>query len=542
MNSVVIAIIGIVALSAGYKIYGRIIEKIWDIEPERETPAHAQCDKVDYVPAKHWTVLFGHHFASIAGAGPILGPVIACFYWGWLGALIWLIFGSIFIGAVHDFSALMVSVRNKGKSIAHICDDTLGKSTKVVFSLFLWLSLVLVVAVFAAVGAKTMAAKPEIVIPALGIIPVAVLVGLLMYRTSVSQIITTVIGLALLVILVIWGKNQPVDISGYTSDPARVWTIVLLVYAFIASILPVNILLQPRDYLSTFLLFFGLLAGYLGVLITHPVMRAPAVISFSSANGPLWPMMFVIIACGAISGFHSIVASGTTAKQLSSERNALRIGFGAMITEGALALLALIAVCAGLHWTPGIAGVPVYAETMKKGWIVAFSEGFGQLTLPLFGGFGVLIAATILNAFIITTLDTATRITRYITEELFGITNKYLSTSIITLLALYLAMGNWRKIWPVFGASNQLVAALGLLIISVYLLYKKKEAKFTIIPGVIMLLTSGGALIWQLNNFISERNYLLAVIAAVLLLLAAYISVLTFKFFKGKRRLNESPA
>jgi carbon starvation protein len=341
MNSIIIALTGIILLYLGYRLYGSLMEKICGIEPLRKTPAHQYSDGVDYVPAKHWSVLFGHHFASIAGAGPIIGPVIACLYWGWLGVFIWLVLGSIFIGAVHDYSTLYASVRMKGSSIANVCKDLLGKRAHLLFSLFLWLSLILVVAVFAAVGAMTLTSKPQIVIPALGIIPVAVLVGVLMYRLNMAQLPATIIGLILLAGLIVWGVNQPVILTSFTEDPARLWTIVLLVYAFIASILPVNILLQPRDYLSTFLLFFGLITGYAGLLITRPEMHAPAIVTSAGKGGPIWPMMFVIVACGAISGFHSVVSSGTTSKQLSNESDIKRIGYGGMILESALGILAL---------------------------------------------------------------------------------------------------------------------------------------------------------------------------------------------------------
>ncbi|MFC2091890.1 carbon starvation protein A [Elusimicrobiota bacterium] len=538
MNSLVLAGGGLILLFLGYRFYGAFIEKLWDIDPSHQTPAHEINDGIDYVPAKHWTVLFGHHFASIAGAGPIIGPVIACYYWGWLGVLLWLIFGSIFLGAVHDFSSLVVSMKMKGSTIAIVCRDTLGKKAHILFSLFLWLSLILVVGVFAALGAKTLASKPQIVIPAMGIIPLAMIIGFLMYRLNMNQIAATSIGIILLILLIIWGKLHPVDFTDKVADPVRLWIYILLIYAFIASILPVNILLQPRDYLSTFLLFFGLVFGYAGLLITRPPVYAPAFVSFNSKGGPIWPMMFVIVACGAISGFHNIVSSGTTSKQISSEKDAKRIGYGAMIVESALGILALICVAAGLHWSPAT-GTPVYSQLMKEGWIVVFSEGFGQITRPILGVFGSLIAATILNAFIITTLDTATRVTRYITEETFHIRNKYLSTSVVILIALYFAMGNWKAIWPVFGASNQLSAAMALLVVSAWLMSKNKKSVYTFIPAIIMILTSGTALLWQLNKYITQNNRLLAVISALLILLALYMFFITVQYFIFRNRRNE---
>ncbi|MFH1416081.1 MAG: carbon starvation protein A [Elusimicrobiota bacterium] len=529
MNSTVVAISSLIILSVGYKFYGGFMEKFWEVDPERKTPANEINDGIDYVPAKHWTILFGHHFASIAGAAPIIGPVIACIYWGWLGGLIWIVFGTLFMGAVHDFSSLMVSVRNGGKTIDHIFDETVGKRFRMVFSLLLWLLLILVVAIFAAAGGMTLAVKPQIVIPALGIIPIAVIVGYLIYRTSVSQAAATVIGIAALSGLLVLGYNLPVIIASDAATAGKIWTIVLLVYAYAASILPVNILLQPRDYISTFLLFFGLLIGYAGIFISHPPMRAPAFVAIGSPEGPLWPMMFVTIACGAISGFHSIVASGTTAKQISSEKDIKKIGYGGMVVEAALAVLAVIAVAAGLHWNPGSEG-PVYSEMFKKGQIVAFSEGFGQLTLPILGGLGTLVAATILNAFIITTLDTATRITRYLTESLFRIKNKYLSTLTVVLVA-YSLTNNYKKIWPMFGAANQLIAALVLLAISAYLLSKNRKTVYTLVPAVIMIVTVGGALIWKIKVFMSEDNYMLSIIAIILFILAAYMAFATTNYF-----------
>ncbi|MEA3505904.1 MAG: carbon starvation CstA family protein, partial [Elusimicrobiota bacterium] len=398
-------------------------------------------------------------------------------------------------------------------------------------SVFLWLSLVFVVAVFAAIGAATMVSKPEIVLPALGIIPVAVIVGLLIYKARVSQAAATIVGLLLLAGLLIAGNYYPVELTAWTNDPQRTWMIILLLYAFIASILPVNILLQPRDYISAFLLFFGLFFGYLGIAFTNPVLSAPAFTgSIHPAGGPLWPMLFVTIACGAISGFHSVVASGTTSKQLSSEKDAKAVGAGAMVAEAALAVLALITVAAGLK-------SGVYRELMAGGASIgAFAAGYGNLTRPFFGGYGSLIAVTILNAFIITTLDSATRISRYLTEELFRVKNKYISTSIVIIFAFYLALGSWQRIWPVFGASNQLVATLTLLVLSAYLFSKNKKTIYTAVPAVMMFFTSGGALVWQLSSFIKSGNYLLSLIAGLLLALALYMALLTVNYFRRHRK------
>jgi carbon starvation protein len=527
MNSLLVALLGLALFAAGYFWYAAFIEKkVWEVDFSKQTPAVIKDDGLDYVPAKHWTILFGHHFASIAGAGPIIGPVIACALFGWGPALLWIIIGSIFIGGVHDFSALMLSLRHQGATVGHVAQSVLSRRSRLVFSLFLWLALILVVAVFAAVTAQTMVAEPRIVIPSFGIILTAILLGLMMYRWGVNQWQATLIALALTGYFIYLGLQYPISLA--PSNALAIWIILLLAYAFLASIIPVNILLQPRDYLSAFILFFGLVLGYLGIFVSLPKMNAPIFVSHTSSQGPLWPMMFVIIACGAISGFHSLISSGTTSKQLRHKPDAKKITFGGMILEGVLSLLAIIAVCAGLQWTGGTPGL-VYPELMKEnGWIVTFGKGYGQLVAPLVGAtIGSLIAMFTLNAFVLTTLDSATRITRYLTEEMLGealglklFKNKYVSTGVVIVLALWLALGSWTNIWPVFGASNQLIAALVLLIASVYLLQKKQPSMYTLIPAAFMTITTIAALIYQMVGFFQSNNYLLFTISAVLLVLA----------------------
>jgi len=528
MNSLWIGAISLLLFFLGYKFYGRIAERLWQIDPERKTPAIEREDGIDYVPAKNWLILFGHHFASIAGAGPIIGPVIACAIWGWLPAVIWIVLGSIFLGGIHDFSSLFISIRHGGKSIGDIAESVVNYRTKIIFSLFLWLSLILVVTVFAAVGAQTLAAQPKIVVPTFGLIFDAILLSLMIYKWNLNQVVSTVIGVLILFGLIILGYYFPLSIPG----GARNWIKILLLYAFIASIIPVNILLQPRDYLSAFILFFGLFFGYLGLILTHPVIHTPAYIAWKGTGGALWPMLCVIIACGAISGFHSLIASGTTAKQLSNEKDARKIGYGAMIAEGVLAVLAVLAVSAGLYWSKASGHLNlIYPEIIKnEGWIVAFGKGYGELIKPIFGVLGALIGMIMLNAFVVTTLDSATRITRYISEELFGeglriklFRNRYLSTLVIVALAGWLALGNWQAIWPVFGAANQLVAALVLLIISLYLLIKNKPTRYTLIPGLFMLATTILALVYEANTFFRSGKLLLGVVAIILLILTFFI-------------------
>ena len=549
MNSLILTATAFVLFFLGYRFYGRMIEKLWGVDPSRKTPAVEHYDGVDYVPAKHWTVLFGHHFASIAGAGPIIGPVIAAMVWGWFPAVIWLIVGSIFLGGVHDFSAFMVSIRHKGRSVADVAQTVMGFRAKIIFALFVWLALVLVIAVFAAVAARTLSTTPEVVIPTFGVVVVAILVGLLMYRWKVNQVLATLIGIALLFGLILLGYYVPISLG---PKAATIWTVILLLYAFVASIMPVNILLQPRDYLVSVVLLFGLIFGYAGVVITHPQMHAPAFISFHGAQGHLWPMMCVIIACGAISGFHSLVASGTTSKQLANERDAKKVGYGAMLMEGVLSVLALIAVAGGLYWSEN-EGVPglIYPQLMEGGnWIVTFGTGYGQLVKPFLGTLGMFFGIMMLKTFVMTTLDTATRIARYIGEELFGeslrikpLRNKYVSTSVIFAIALLLALGSWQAIWPIFGASNQLIAALVLIVISTYLLSRRKQASYTLYPAIFMLITTMAALIYKFLDFIRGGKVLLAVVGFVLFALALFMcfeAARTYGRLK-KRQTGESP-
>ncbi len=547
-NSLVVAGFVFGALLLGYLFYGRFIARLWGIDPARKTPAMERPDGIDYVPARHWTVLFGHHFSSIAGAGPIIGPVLACFYFGWLPALIWIVIGSIYLGAVHDFSALMASLRHKGQSIAQVAEAVMGKRTKIIFALFIWLALVLVIAVFAFSAANTLTKEPRVVLPTFGLIGVAVFTGFLIYRWNMNQLLATIIGVGLLLGLMILGYHLPLQIQKiggvFAEHPVQCWTVILLLYGYAASVTPVNILLQPRDYLATFVLYFGMLLAFVGLMVTHPPMRSPALTSFSTIKGPMWPMLFVIVACGAISGFHSLIASGTTSKQLSNERYAKRIGYGAMIFEGMLAGLAVLCVCAGLYWTDNPKwNFQELMSSSPPNWLLAFGRGYGRITgstVARFSGgdldsgmiLGSLIGIITIKTFIMTTLDSATRIGRYVSEELFGsalriklFRNRFVSTIPIIALAAYLALTNWASIWPVFGAANQLVAALALLVVTVLLMQLGKPSKYTLYPTVFMLLTTVGALVYQIGwVFLPDGKWLLAVIAVVLIVLAGVMT------------------
>ncbi len=515
MNASIVVILSILFLGAGYFFYARSFEKFIGVKPENETPAHKYFDGVDYMPAANWQVLFSHHFASIAGAGPIVGPVIAAAIWGFWPAVLWIIVGTIFLGGIHDFASLLISVRHKGRSIADVAEDVISKRAKFIFLGFVWLSLILVIAVFASICSKTLTADPRTVIPSFGLIFAALIVGILLYRVRVHIFIATLIGLGLLLICITAGSSFPVEIG---KNSYLIWTFILLLYAFIASVTPVNILLQPRDYISSFLLYFGITVGLAGIFITNPAIKTQPFGGLTGGGSDwLWPMLFVTIACGANSGFHALVSSGTTSKQLSSEKYARRIGYGGMVLEAVLAVLALLAVTAGLE-------TGELKSLLAKGGpgpIGAFGKGYGALTGPILFSKGSIIAIMILNAFILTTLDTATRITRYLSEELFKIKNRFFSTFVVIFISGILALsGKWSKIWPVFGASNQLVAALTFIVISSWLLCRGKSLKYTFVPIIFMLATSIGALIYQMIGFINNNNVGLAVIAVVLISLS----------------------
>lgn len=534
MNSLLVAGTAGGLLLLGYIFYSRKVKQWIGLDDNEIPPSVEMNDGIDYVPAKHWTILFGHHFASIAGAAPVLGPVIACLYWGWLPAVIWIVAGGVLFGAVHDFTALVLSIRHKGKSITTVTESVMGKTSKILFSIFAFLSLILVVAVFAAVAGKTLTTTPEVVIPTFGLVFVAVFVGVLMYRMQVNILVCSVIGVILLFGLIVAGYYLPIALPVQNAE--KWWTVILLIYGMIASVTPVTLLLQPRDHLAGAMLYLGMLFGLLGIIITRPDMKAPMVISFSTSIGWMWPMLFVTIACGAISGFHSLVSSGTTSKQLPHTRDARVIGYGAMIMESALAVMAVIAVSAGLYWKlapDGTEGLVYQTLFKEQGWIKAFGAGYGQLTKVFFGGLGALIGITMLKTFIMTTLDTATRITRYLCNELLGETfgipfmkNKYVAVLLVGALSGVLALGNWQAIWPIFGAANQLIASVVLIVASVYLLLRKRRFLFTAIPAVIMLATTIGALIYNTYIFVSAEkpNIMLATINIILIILAIFLT------------------
>lgn len=549
MNSLLVAGIAVFLLYLGYVFYSRKVKQWIGFDDDQVTPAVELNDGVDYVPAKHWSILFGHHFASIAGAAPIIGPVIACLYWGWLPALIWIVVGGVLFGAVHDYISLVMSLRHQGKSITTITESVMGKTSKILFGTFALLALILVVAVFAAAAGKTLATTPQVVIPTFGLIAVALVVGFLMYRIQLPVLLCSIIGVLLLFGLIVAGYYLPIELP--VENAARIWTVILLIYGMVASVTPVTLLLQPRDHLAGAVLYFGMFFGFLGLILARPQMQAPAYISFDTSKGWMWPMLFVTVACGALSGFHSLVASGTTSKQVKRMSDARPIGYGAMILESVLAVLAVIAVTAGLYWKnapEGIEGL-VFQDVSAGGNIIkAFGTGYGQLTKVFFGAtLGSLIGITMLKTFIMTTLDSATRITRYLCNELLGETlgltplkNKYVAVVLVGISSGALALGNWKAIWPVFGAANQLVASLVLIVASVYLLMRKRNCLFTAIPACIMLVTTIAALIYQAYGFATgegvQKSILLAVVSVILVFLAMFLAYSALVAVAGIRK------
>lgn len=514
MTGRTLLLIGIAAYALAYTVYGRYLSKLLKINPDHKTPAHTRSDGIDYVPTSA-PVLFGHHFASIAGAGPIVGPVLGlCFGWG--PVALWIILGCILIGAVHDFSALLVSIRNEGQTIGHIIEKYISYPGRQFFLLFCGAALILIVAIFALLIAKTFVASPAVATSSLLFIFLAMIFGLLYKNGTVSLLVGSSIFVPILFFGIYLGVKYPFDLVHLFHFSPKLtesmWVAVLLTYAFFASVLPVWLLLQPRDYLNSYLLYSLVLIGLFSILLVNPALHMPFFQGFhvpdpetGSNQWSLFPILFVIIACGACSGFHALVASGTTSKQISNESHALVIGYGAMIVEGILALVTLIAVAA---FPP-----EKYFLLLRHGGAVhVFSSGLAELSnaikIPLETG-KTFIALTI-SAFMLTTLDTATRLTRFIIHELAMpkinrtsqpniitkiLRNRYGATAIVVVLSGYLAIsGDAGKIWPVFGASNQLLAALTLLVLTVIFMIEKRPVWVVFLPFVGMITISGWAL------------------------------------------------
>ena len=548
---------GLFFFFVGYRYYAGCLDREL-IQPDDSlsTPAVLQGDGVDFVESKP-LVLFGHNFASIAGAGPVIGPIIAMHHFGWVVTLVWILIGNVFIGAVHDYLSLMISVRNRGSSIADIAEKTMGIRAKYVFSIFLMLAMLLVIAVFGVVAAKTLIAQPQMVIPTFAIIPISIALGWFIYYRNSNLAVASIFAVTGVILSIFFGFQFPVELpeSGIIGlSPLIFWFVVLLVYAALASILPVNILLQPRDYLSTYILFGSMALAVLALLWVQPELHTPAYRGgFSQEQGPVWPMLFVLVACGAVSGFHSLVAGGTTSKQLSVESQGRPIAYGGMLTEGFVAVVTVLLVSGGLYWvTPASGGIDMntlgFRETLQSGgWILAYGHGFGNLVhqmLPFLSfTFASMIAVLALNTFVLTTLDSAVRITRFLVQESVGekvvlFKNKYICTVLVVFFSYLIgATGGWQKIWPIFGATNQLIAAVALFVIATWLMAMGKPTKFALYPAIFMIVTTICALAWQSYRFYTqpEPNVLLGTAAAFLIILALFVGYEGMATLRGRK-------
>ena len=571
MNAALLLVVGCVILIVGYVTYGKWLAQQWGIDENRVTPAHELEDGNDYVPAKA-PVLMGHHFSSIAGAGPINGPIQAAVF-GWVPVLLWVLVGGIFFGAVHDFGALFASIRHKGQSIGEVIEDSMGTSAKRLFIIFSYLTLILVVAAFASIVANTFkatydesgvldkvasSANASTAMISILFILVAIVFGFLVYRRNAGLGISTVIGVAAIVLCMAIGLNfHPLYLDGTT------WMIIVGIYITVASVTPVWILLQPRDYLSSFLLYGMMIVAVVGIVGAHPTIDIPAFTGFvdQATNGSgvslgtLFPALFITIACGAISGFHSLVGSGTTAKQLDNERDARPIAYGAMLIECALALISLCAV--GYIWNEYVPG-GVTTPT------AVFATGISRMcaTIPFLAGaehviYSLLILAV--SAFCLTSLDTATRLARYMFQEFWLnpgedvasvtgfraiLVKPIVATLITVVLGIFLGLNGYANIWALFGAANQLLAALGLMAVATWLGQIGKNNKMFFIPMFFMLIVTICSLLLTIKTNLGAIGaegagswpIVRLVLAVLLIVLSLILAVKAVKTISGQKK------
>ena len=541
MSLSILLLISAIILLLAYRIYGKYVYNKFGLSDARKAPSHTHRDGIDYEPSKPIVVL-GHHFASIAGAGPIVGPIIAVTF-GWIPAVIWILVGGIFFGAVHDLGSMAASLRTEGKSIGVIIRKQIGVKGKQLFILFSFSTLILVIGVFSDIIAKTFVANPGVASASILFIFLAVAFGYLnrlVGNKNIAFITITVIGVVLMYYFVYLGTRIPLALD-YTW-----WVGGLLVYAFIASVTPVSLLLQPRDYLNSYLLYGMMIAAVAGVIVANPSIEMSTEIQVSSESlGYVFPVLFVTIACGAISGFHALVASGTTSKQLDKESDAKIVGFGGMLIESFLAIISVGAVI--------ILSRTEYLDRLTvEGPVALFSTGLGGMisSLGISESFAVGFVALTVSAFALTTLDTCTRLARFTLQEYFEdmpqpaaqvmAKNRYLSTTIVVILSvLLLASGEFSRLWPIFGSANQLLAALALLTIGVWLMKKNISATFVTIPMFFMFtvtLASLGLFAWK--NF-QDEGYILASIASILFVLAIALIVLAIRSLKKEVKASE---
>ncbi len=556
MSSLAILVASFVVFLLAYLVYGRWLAKKWGVDQNARTPAHTMTDGVDYVPAKR-SVVFGHQFASIAGAGPINGPIIAAMF-GWLPVLLWIVFGGIFFGAVQDFAALYASVKNKGRTIGYLIELHIGKTGKTLFLLFVWLFSILVVAAFADIVAVTfngfapdgapVKANASVATTSMLFIAAAVLLGVWLQRRKPNGYLSGAVAVAILAVCIALGLSFPLYIA------KAPWLSIVFIYIFIASITPVWALLQPRDYLNSFLLVFMIAAAFLGVVAANPEMRLPAFTGFVVNGMSLFPILFVTVACGAVSGFHALISSGTSSKQIDNERDMLPISFGGMLLECLLAVIALIA--AGALAVDGVlprGSPPVIFATAVANFLVTL--GFPHETIY------TLITLAV-SAFALTSLDSVARVGRLAFQELFTgtggegaakpgalaafLANRYVATFSTLLMGYLLALRGYADIWPLFGSANQLLAALAMIACAVFLKRTKREGWMLYAPMLCMLAVTFAALADTILKLIgkigSEAGFAIASDGLQLVFAALLLGLGILVAFAGIKRLKNTPA
>ncbi|WP_026478785.1 carbon starvation CstA family protein [Alkaliphilus transvaalensis] len=561
MNGVVMMLISIVVLGGAYLSYGKWLAKSWGIDPKAKTPAYEMEDGVDYVPAKS-SVVFGHQFASIAGAGPINGPIIAAMF-GWVPVLLWILFGGIFFGAVQDFAAMYASVKNKGKSVGYIIELYIGKTGKRLFLLFVWLFSILVVAAFADIVAGTFngftadgginTANGSTATTSLLFIVAAVGFGLFLYKKNPSSLVSNIVGITLLVASIVLGLAFPIFINKAT------WLYFVFAYVFVASVTPVWALLQPRDYLNSFLLVAMMVSAVVGVFVANPTIHLPAFSGFVVNGQMMFPVLFVTIACGAVSGFHALVSSGTSSKQIQNEKDILPISFGSMLLECLLAVIALITV--GALSVGGALPVGTPPTVFAQG-IAGFLSVLGLSEVAIFT-----VITLAVSAFALTSLDSVARIGRLSFQELFMeddgkvenmtpirklLTSKFFSTGVTLAFAYMLSVVGYQNIWPLFGSANQLLSALALIALAVFLKKTNRKGFMLWGPMVIMLAVTFTALtqviyrifnkIFVANDFVLHVDGLQLVFAILLVALGLMVAISGFKkIFESKKPAKQAP-
>ncbi|OEY65511.1 carbon starvation protein A [Marinobacter sp. X15-166B] len=540
MSAILLMVLGLGGMALGFFVYSKFLAHVvFKLSDQFRTPAHEFEDGIDFVPTNKF-VLWGHHFTSVAGAAPIVGPAIAVI-WGWLPAFLWVTLGTIFFAGIHDFGAIWASVRNRAKSVGTLTGEVVGKRARSIFSIVIFLVLLMVNAVFGVVIARLLINNPSAVVPVWGAIAVALVIGQAIYRAKMNLFMVSVVGVVALYTLIYIGPSVPVSLPESTLglSASAAWIIILFVYAAIASLLPVWVLLQPRDYINGLQLFVGLAALYAAVLIANPTVVAPMInVDVPAGTPSMIPLLFVTIACGAISGFHGLVASGTTSKQLNKETDARFVGYFGATGEGALALAAIIAATAGFA---SLADWQAVYHSFGQGSVSAFVNG-GAAILSAGTGLDLAVAATMLTVmaalFAGTTMDTGLRLQRYIFQEWGEIYNiKWMAKplpatllSVTTCLALAFGAGGadgsgGLLIWPLFGTTNQLLAGLTLLVITVMLVRRGSPTFFTLAPLVFVLTMTLYALLIQLKGFYDKGDWFLLGLDLVVLFAAILVTL-----------------